>query len=602
MRRTRRGSRLTVKMKAFYSNLRIKHKMFALITGVMLLVCASAMAVFQYAFDVYDREIYALSSRTLNLSSLGVESELRKLETLSFQIDTDPLIQAYLFNVKYEGATHYEQYVTSQELRERMVELAGFEKYVSSIQIYDVNGFEYGGGNRPIETPPERVRKIRNASAEGRGGNRWVFPDAFDPTLVAVREVRYFGNLEFERVGMMALRVHLEAIVNDNTRGMDEQGAFFLIVRDGRLVLPDAPGGLPFDPENVAKRIGPRQGYDIVELDDGKRYFMTHVPSNYLPWSYVVLMPYDKLFQATTAVKSIALAIFSGLFLFALAISVRFSKGITGPIESLNAKMKNVQKGNFEYVEEPNAPPFPMDEAGQLHRNFRIMLERINELINENFKKQLAIKESEFKALQSQINPHFLYNTLESINWSAKLSGQRDISTMVESLGSLLRGAISQKQALVPLKEEMAMVGHYIAIQRVRYEERLDFEAAVPPELEDCVVPKMTLQPLVENAIHYGVERMIDPCRIRVRASVEGGRLELTVEDGGPGMDRETMEAWREGTLKTRGSGIGLRNIDERIRLMFGEGYGLTLHSEPGEGARVVVALPCERKEENRGV
>jgi len=583
------------KLKALYQNLRIKHKVIVLIASVMLLVCLSGTAVFQYVFDVYDRELYAQASQSLNTSSFGVETELRKMERLSFRIATDPLIQRYLLDVR-DDTTNYDQFLTSSELRNRMVELGGFEKYALSIQLHDIDNFEYRTGNQVITTPEERVRLIAKEAAEASGGNRWIYPDESDRALAAAREVRSYRNLELDRIGLLAVRIDLTAIANDYTRGINADGAHFVVMSGGQAILP-TEAELPFPAEELNRHLTQRSGYDILALG-GKRYFLTYAKSDYIPWTYIVLMPYEELFQAILTVKNIVLAVFASLFLAAVVFSVRFAKGITGPIESLNAKMKNVQKGNFTYEEEPGDRLFPMDETGQMHRNFRIMLDRINELINENFKKQLAIKESEFKALQSQINPHFLYNTLESINWSAKISGQRDISTMVESLGYLLRSAISHKNPLIPLKEELEMLRHYVAIQRVRYEERLDFEADVPPELEGCIVPKMTLQPIVENAIHYGVERMIEPCRIRVRADVAEGRIRIIVEDEGPGMTKQALEQWRAGELPTRGSGIGLRNIDERIRLMFGEEYGLTLESEYGAGTRVTVTLPVDREEE----
>src|SRR5690606_4633677 len=178
---------------------------------------------------------------------------------------------------------------------------------------------------------------------------------------------------------------------------------------------------------------------------------------------------------------------------------------ITRPIESLNAKMKIVQKGNFDLASVSGDEQFPMDETGQMHRNFRIMISRINDLINENYRKQLAMKESEYKALQAQINPHFLYNTLESINWQAKIGGQKQISQMVEALAYLMRSSINQKEPLVRLAEEKTFILHYITIQKLRFEERLDFRMDIPEDLESCVVPKLVLQPIVENAIQYAL-------------------------------------------------------------------------------------------------
>ena len=238
-----------------------------------------------------------------------------------------------------------------------------------------------------------------------------------------------------------------------------------------------------------------------------------------------------------------------------------------------------------------------MDEMGLLHRTFRLMVERINTLITENYANQLLIKETEFKALQAQINPHFLYNTLESINWIAKVNKQTKISSMVESLAFLLRNSISMKEEILTLGEELEVVESYVTIQKYRFDDRLIFELDVPERLLGRRLPKLTLQPLLENAIHYALEPTIGKSRIVVHAELTDDELLVSVEDDGPGMPEDTLERLRSGELKARGKGIGLLNIDERIKLAFGERYGLRIESEPGRGARVIVALPRDEEE-----
>ncbi|UUZ89339.1 histidine kinase [Paenibacillus sp. P25] len=180
-----------------------------------------------------------------------------------------------------------------------------------------------------------------------------------------------------------------------------------------------------------------------------------------------------------------------------MALAIQFAGSITRPIEELIVRMRQVQKGDFRQAEtdmaESAAPK--MDEVGQLQRSFRLMIGRINELITENYAKRLTIKEAQFKALQAQINPHFLYNTLESVNWLAKTNGQRQISRMVEALGFLMRSSMSMKIGLITVSEELEIVMHYITIQKFRFEERLQFELHVPEEDGRRMLPKMTLRP-----------------------------------------------------------------------------------------------------------
>jgi two-component system sensor histidine kinase YesM len=301
------------------------------------------------------------------------------------------------------------------------------------------------------------------------------------------------------------------------------------------------------------------------------------------------------MFAKVTAIKFVVLFLFLTLFLSAIYLVIQFSKRITNPIENLVSAMKYVQNGDFK-VADTFKPSQVHDEVGILHRNFFVMIERINELIKENYEKQLLVKDTEFKALQSQINPHFLYNTLESINWLAKINKQQQISKMVESLGYLLRNAISLKDDVITVQEEIEMVEHYVTIQRFRFEERLDFHLSIHEDVKECVLPKLIVQPLVENAIHYALEMMIEPCMISVSAYKNGDLLHLLVEDNGIGMDEQQLESVRKGEIKTRGNGIGLRNIDSRIKFVFGNQYGLQIDSKINKGTKVLIVIPYQTR------
>jgi two-component system sensor histidine kinase YesM len=257
-------------------------------------------------------------------------------------------------------------------------------------------------------------------------------------------------------------------------------------------------------------------------------------------------------------------------------------------------KMRRVQIGQFQslVLEETAPQAVQMDEVGQLQRTFRMMVQQIDELITENYRKQLAIKETQFQALQAQINPHFLYNTLDSINWLAKVNKQEEISHMVEALGYLFRHSISMTDALVTIEQELSIALHYVTIQRYRFDDRLLFTTDIPEAVMQRPIPKLTLQPLLENAIQHGLEPLIEPCPIAIRAYEEDGRLVLLVEDAGQGMDAERLQQVCSGEYVSAGRGVGLRNIDERVKLAFGDAYGVAVDSEPGRGTRVYVTLP----------
>ncbi|GGF99923.1 sensor histidine kinase [Paenibacillus abyssi] len=583
---------MNIGMKAFYSDLRIKYKLIILISIIMFIIGAVTYSMQQYTFEAYDNEIYLQSASALNNASLGIENELRRLEKLSFNIATDASIQSYLTIIK-QGGSDYDNFLTAAKLRERMFFLGGLEKYVLSLQIIDAYGKEYTNGNNAITSTLGRIEQIRTETAKNTGGIRFIVPDHYDSALIAGREIRKVPNLELSYLGNISIRIDVNKLFQDFAGGMGRNGARFTILEGNQLVysLHDSLGI-----EKLGMNLSGKRGYQILPIG-GKKHFITYVPSEYTNWTYLNIIPFNEIFKETESAKRTVFIIYGMIYLVVILFSLAFARRITGPIERLNSKMRRVQLGNFEYVEEPGDREISKDEAGQMQRNFRIMVQRIEELIRENYVKQIAIKDTEFKALQAQINPHFLYNTLEAINWSAKAAGQRQISLMVESLGYLLRSSISNKEALITLEEELTIIRNYITIQKIRFEERLDFVQVIPPELSRCLIPKFSLQPLVENAVNYGLEQMIETCRIRIEAKQKEGCLFITVSDNGPGMDQEFLEKQRAGQTESKGTGIGLRNIDERIKLLFNDNYGIEIKSERGSGTQVTLRLPVEMRD-----
>jgi two-component system sensor histidine kinase YesM len=191
------------KVKAFYSNLRIKYKMFVLISIVMLVVSIISLFVQQFAFDVYDKEIYKQSANSLHLSSSGIENELKKMERLSYRVVTDPEIQNYLISLN-RGDLQYDRFVAIDKLNERLLDLGGLDKYILSLQLFDGQGEEYAAGAKITRTPDERKQKIKREAAEKTGGISWISPDADDHALVIGREIRAVPNLDLNHLGTLA--------------------------------------------------------------------------------------------------------------------------------------------------------------------------------------------------------------------------------------------------------------------------------------------------------------------------------------------------------------------------------------------------------------
>ncbi|KYG27624.1 sensor histidine kinase [Alkalihalobacillus trypoxylicola] len=582
------------KIHSFYSRLKIKHKMILLLTFILFAFSSGGLMVLQYAFHVYNEEIYKQSAQSLSVSSNSIENELIKLERLSFQLTTDIYVQHYLQQLK-SSTSNYEQYIIGMNLRKRLLEIGGSDKYINSIQMYDMNSYDYSIGNRQVIMHEERVKQIMSQAKEHKGGARWVFPGDADPSLLITREIRAYENISLDTIGVLALRINIEELAKDFTNSLKDYNAHLVIFHEGDVVYPLES---PISKEKLKVNFTGDSGYHLMD-EEREQYFVTYTPAEYTNWTYTIITPFSNLFEAITYVKNAVFIVNIGLFIIILYLSIRLMNGITAPIESLNKKMKIVQSGELDLFVETNKESFYQDETAEMHDNFNVMMRQINELITENYKKQLVIKDSEFKTLQAQINPHFLYNTLESINWTAKIEKQEKISKMAESLGNLLRSTISMKEPIIPLNKELEIVNNYLTIQKYRYEERLSVETNIPSYLLTIPVPKFVLQPLVENSIRYSLEKRIGHCAIKIVARKADDFMFLEVTDNGPGIEEGSVTQLLRGEISSTGTGLGLKNIHERIQLLFGEKYGIHIMSEIEKGTTIQLILPYKEESED---
>lgn len=274
----------------------------------------------------------------------------------------------------------------------------------------------------------------------------------------------------------------------------------------------------------------------------------------------------------------------------ALVTSRRLARGVVQPIQTMCQTMQQIEEGNMN----ARVPYLGDDELGTMARGFNLMIQQLQEQFRTNLERQDRLRIAEFKNLQAQISPHFLYNTLESIKILARLGMNEEVGLVVSKLGVLLRSGMNFKQEMIPLGDEIKVVESYIAIQQVRYEDKFTYTAHIPPELLSCMVPNLVVQPLVENAIVHGLETKMGTGELRLTGWLDAGEIYLEIYDNGGGIDPEKIQRiFREeqGSDQERDS-IGLINVHRRLKLYFGEPYGLRIESEPGSYTRILLHIP----------
>ncbi|RAP73594.1 sensor histidine kinase [Paenibacillus montanisoli] len=285
-----------------------------------------------------------------------------------------------------------------------------------------------------------------------------------------------------------------------------------------------------------------------------------------------------KIIRATIVIEGICFIVLFGIIWL-------FSRLFVSRIGQLNTKMRMVEQGVFNIDSRVQA----RDEIGELELRFGKMLASINVLIEEGYKNQISQKEAELRALQSQINPHFLYNSLSVINWKAISAGAEDISDVAGLLSTFYRTSLNKGKDIMSVRDELLNTKSYIEMQLIMHDYEFDVEYDIDEEMLDCQMIKLVLQPIVENAIEHGIDqKRTGKGLLRISGASLHDYIVFTVRDNGPGMTQELVDE----VLVKQSKGYGLYNVQERIRVQYGNGYGLSIMSEAGEGTYVTVKLP----------
>lgn len=280
------------------------------------------------------------------------------------------------------------------------------------------------------------------------------------------------------------------------------------------------------------------------------------------------------------------------LLYFLLTNSRKLSRRIVDPIDRICERLKAIGKGSLLVCEPIQAD---VEEVQILSDGIESMVGHLKRLIDKNTEQEKQRRRTELALLQAQINPHFLYNTLDTIIWLTESGEIGQSVTMISSLSNYFRFSLSRGQNVITLAEEEQHIRSYLEIQQMRYRDLMEYEIDIPDGLKNYILPKLTLQPLVENALYHGIKNRRRKGFIRVTGRAENERLIiLEVADDGAGMTEERLEAVRASLAEGRREGFGLRTVNQRIQILFGEEYGLTVESTPDVGTRIIVTIPMQ--------
>ncbi|OKP87469.1 hypothetical protein A3844_06460 [Paenibacillus helianthi] len=335
------------------------------------------------------------------------------------------------------------------------------------------------------------------------------------------------------------------------------------------------------------------EGPSVLNMEPyGKMLFTTFISAQE-GWRVVSLVPLKEISKGTELIGRWITAIGVIGVLLGILLTWFTTSRIIAPLHALKQVMDQVETDRFDQQVRINR----RDEFGRLGRSFNQMMGKINYLISEVYQKELAQRESEYRALKAQINPHFLYNTLDTIRWLSMYGENDKIENVTISLAQLLKANLADHREMVPVRSELEYINAYLAIQKTRFESRITVSIHMDDDIAELWIPRFILQPIVENSFVHGLENKVGPGNLSIIGIMDGRRVRFRVIDDGVGIEEQKRARLLEFTGEVdfgsaKGTGNGMRNVHKRIQMLFGEGYGLTINGMPGSGTIVDIIVP----------
>lgn len=557
----------------------LHHKMMQLVWIDIIIFFLIAGAGVILSQRIYRQDMETETSNVFEASFSNIENTLHFVENIAFNIMNDKTVKEALRAVNQERE---DRYALVDDLYYRLITGSLVANDAVSIIVTDLEGRQYATGSLDYNLTEEEQEKIRLLMEERSSRTEPVWLERGNGQELLYGRELYdtpFGG--HRPLGMILIRVNLDKMMAESRQGSLAKGNIVIFYHENLIYAGD-------------KRI-----FDSPELLDSVRkeknggsgrYFRTEGESEFPGITYLGYERYKEMMTSTNTLMIFFTAAILFILIASFLATARVVHHITAPIAFLSKKMKAVEKGDFSVQIDRELLDTDIMEFEELAANFNLMTGEIGRLVEDNYLRTIKEKEYQIKVLQAQINPHFLYNTLDAINWLAMDSGRPEISSMVQSLATLFREATKQQQYLIPLREELTLLSCYVTIQKIRLEERLEVAFTIPEECMDMKIPKLSLQPILENSVKYAAEVTMKPCLIEIRARRKGNRLILCIWDNGPGIPEQILAQIRERRVPDN-TGIGLLNIEDRIQMLGGTGSGLKINSKKGQGTWITLCI-----------
>ncbi len=590
--------------------------------AILVFATAVIMALISYNFtrEAVRRTSIDYTAELIAQVQTNIDSYITHMENIAEVVELNEQVREYF---------QLEEDLPPEELQAYRSRITSFLNSISRTRN-DISLILIVGNNGSVLTQDDQI--VLNSAvvlenqhwyrrARQRGGRTAVSSSHVQNVVDGVYRWVITLSREFEH-GVLLVDMNF-SVINELLSGIS-------FGRKGYIFIVDPDGGIVYHPRQELIYSNLEREYIDLVLENTRGVFSvqdgpneriyTVSTSSHTGWRTVGVNYAAELVQNRELIQQYYFFWTLLCIVTAILVSVLISRHISRPILKLRSSMRAVEMGDFDI----SADVTSNNEIGELARDFNIMIARIKELVRRNAEEQEQKRKSELLALQNQITPHFLYNTLDSVIWMAEGKQHDEVVKMVSALARLLRLSISRGDELVSVHDEMEHIRNYLTIQKLRYRDKLDFRIEMDPSITRLLVPKVILQPLVENAIYHGIKNTENGGCVTVRGAVREDSVVLSVADDGVGIDPKrintilqepeqkttaprTPETPADGTAASRKttatlvryshlprkrSRVGIRNVNERIHLYFGPSYGLSFRNNNGTGTIVDIRLP----------
>jgi len=589
---------------------------FAILSFVPLLI--TGMFAYWQSSAAVKEKISTYSVQVMNQVGENIENELRRIENDSVDIAFSDLVQDAL--LRYPELDEWEKKNIEHQLHDMLVKKFSFFHGVSDVLVYTMNYEKitaYGDVNFQFRLKDEFLYGFLDKARLNNGIPLWAVegPEHETSTNKDYR-MSYYGKngillgrslkslQQGLPIGYMIIRLDERYILRKYEQIQLGSGADIFIVDGSGTVISSRNeevqvAGLYGDLALIERLKTYRESgiHSFPHALSGKRCLIAY---SYLPiadWYVVSTIPFSYLNDQPFRI-GLYIAILGILcFLLSLLLSFIVSKSISKPLQKLVSSMNHLKKGKLSVRIEDRGS----DELGVVAANFNDMVSELRFLIEEVRRKEHLKRIAELKTLQAQINPHFLSNTLNTVRWLANIQKAENIASIMDSLVRLLHGAMGKGEELVTVREEISYVKHYLNIMAYRYYDKFHVGFHLEERILDCKILKFIVQPIVENCLLHGLEPSEGQGLIVIKGYLDGDKLRISVTDNGVGMTPDMLDNLL-GTNREHGkniqlSGMGIRNVDERIKLYFGEQYGVSIQSVPNVFTTVDIIIPANIEE-----